>query len=122
MGLFDKLKQGLTKTTQLLNTDIRDLFKSQGRLVDDSFQNELFEWLIKTDMGVDAAQEIADDICEVFRARVIETSEAVEGIKQNAQGHSWPSRPIRSASPPAGRRSSWWPASTAAARPRRSPS
>ena len=37
MGFFDKFKQGLQKTTQLLNTDIRDLFKAQGRLVDESF-------------------------------------------------------------------------------------
>ena len=43
MGLFDKLKQGLEKTHQLLHTDIRDLFKAQGRLVDDSFQSDLFE-------------------------------------------------------------------------------
>ena len=42
MGFFDKLKDGLTKTTQLLNTDIRDLFKSEGRLVDDAFLDELF--------------------------------------------------------------------------------
>ena len=55
MGLFDKLKQGLKKTTQLLNTDIRDLFKAQGRLVDDAFLDELFETLVKTDMGVEAA-------------------------------------------------------------------
>ena len=27
MGLFDKLKQGLQKTKQLLQTDIRDVFK-----------------------------------------------------------------------------------------------
>ena len=28
MGLFDKLKRGLQKTKELLNTDIRDLLKS----------------------------------------------------------------------------------------------
>jgi len=28
MGFFDKLKQGLQRTKQLLQTDIRDLFKS----------------------------------------------------------------------------------------------
>ena len=37
MHLFDKLKQGLKKTASLLKTDIRDLFKSEGRLVDDAF-------------------------------------------------------------------------------------
>ena len=36
MGLFDKFKQGLKKTAQLLKTDVRDLFKKEGRLVDDA--------------------------------------------------------------------------------------
>ncbi len=56
MGFFDKLKQGLRKTSQLLNTDVRDLFKSEGRLVDDDLLDEIFATLIKTDMGVQAAQ------------------------------------------------------------------
>jgi fused signal recognition particle receptor len=81
MGLFDKLKQGLTKTKQLLKTDVRDLFKSQGRLVDESFHNDLFEKLVKIDMGVDAAQEIADQIGETFRARVVHEHEIIENIK-----------------------------------------
>ena len=34
-GLFSRFRQGLQKTTQLLNTDIRDLFKQEGQLVDD---------------------------------------------------------------------------------------
>ena len=37
MGFFDKLKQGLKKTTRVLNTDIRDIFRSDGRLVDEEF-------------------------------------------------------------------------------------
>jgi fused signal recognition particle receptor len=81
MGLFDKFKQGLQKTKQLLKTDVRDLFKSQGRLVDDFFRNELFEMLIKTDMGVDAAQEIADEICTEYHARVVHKQEIIDQIK-----------------------------------------
>ena len=96
MGLFDKLKQGLTKTTQLLNTDVRDLFKAQGRLVDDSFHNDLFERLVKIDMGVEAAQEIADEVCETFRARVVEIAEAVEEIKEKLKELlAQPAEPIR---------------------------
>ena len=30
MGFFDKFKQGLKKTAQVLNTDIRDLFRELG--------------------------------------------------------------------------------------------
>jgi len=109
MGLFDKLKQGLQKTTQLLNTDIRDLFKAQGRLVDDSFLGELFETLIKTDMGVEAAQEVVDEIRDAYRARVVEMAEILDRIKEKLS-RSWPSRPNRSALLPADRRSLWWPA------------
>jgi fused signal recognition particle receptor len=101
MGLFDKLKQGLRKTTQLLNTDVRDLFKAQGRLVDDSFHNDLFEKLIQIDMGVEAAQEIADEICDAYRSRVIEMGEAIAWIKEKLKSLlAQPAEPIRFA--PAG--------------------
>ena len=96
MGLFDKLKQGLKKTTQLLNTDIRDLFKSQGRLVDEAFLEELFETLIHTDMGVEAAREIVDEIGAGFRARVVEMGEVLEEIKKKLKSLlAQPAEPIR---------------------------
>jgi fused signal recognition particle receptor len=82
MGFFDKFKQGLKKTAQLLNTDIRDLFKGEGRLVDETFLEELFETLVKTDMGVEAAQELVREIGADFRSRVVEMDEILERIKQ----------------------------------------
>ena len=82
MGLFDKFKQGLTKTKQLLSTDIRDLFKAEGRLVDQAFLDELFETLVKTDMGIRAAQETVDEIQASFRARVVRMEEVLERIKE----------------------------------------
>ena len=81
MGLFDKFKQGLKKTTQLLNTDIRDLFKGEGRLVDEAFLDELFATLIKTDMGVEAAQETVEEIRSSFRARVVQMEEVLDRIR-----------------------------------------
>ena len=51
MGVFARIKQGLQKTSQVLQTDIRDLFKQEGRLVDDDFLQELFAVLVRTDMG-----------------------------------------------------------------------
>jgi fused signal recognition particle receptor len=83
MGLFDKLKQGLKKTTSLLNTDIRDLFKTAGRLVDDELLAELFEMFVKTDMGVEAAREIVDEIRGSFRARVVQKDEVIQHAKQS---------------------------------------
>ena len=81
MGFFDKIKQGLAKTKQLLNTDVRDLFKSQGRLIDDVFLDELRGVLIKTDMGVQAATAIVEQIGVKFRARVMLMEEVLADIK-----------------------------------------
>lgn len=66
MGLFDKIKQGLKKTLATLNTDVRDLFKAEGRLVDDAFLEDLLEVLIKTDMGVQSAQAIVGEVRTQF--------------------------------------------------------
>ncbi len=82
MGILDKFKQGLKKTTQLLSTDIRDLFKGEGRLVDQAFLDEWFEIFVKTDMGVQASQETVDEIGTSFRARVVEMKEVLERIKE----------------------------------------
>jgi fused signal recognition particle receptor len=81
MGFFDKLKQGLKKTAQLLNTDVRDLFKSEGRLVDQAFLDDWFATLIKTDMGVKAGQAVVDDMGEAFRARVVKLDEFLGRLK-----------------------------------------
>jgi fused signal recognition particle receptor len=96
MGLFEKFKQGLKKTAQVLGTDIRDLFKSEGRLVDDAFLRELFEMLVKTDMGVQAAQEIVDEIGESFRSRVVEMETVLEQVKRALKTLlAQPEEPIR---------------------------
>ena len=81
MGLFDKIKQGLTKTTQLLKTDVRDLFKSEGRLVDDAFLEEVLAKLIKTDMGVGPAEVIVKDLGAKYRARVMHMPEFLAAVK-----------------------------------------
>src|SRR5262245_24704203 len=81
MGLFDKFKQGLKKTTQLLNTDIRDLFKSSGRLLDEAFLEELFAALVKTDMGAGAAAATRDEIARAFRGRVVHMEELLTAVK-----------------------------------------
>ncbi len=48
---FGKLRSALKKTSDLLNTDIRDLWKSEGQLVDEDFLKELFAILVRSDMG-----------------------------------------------------------------------
>ncbi len=82
MGLFGLIKRGLEKTKQILNTDIRDLFKKEGRLVDDAFLEELFASMIRTDMGVEAAKEIREEIAKEFRGRVVFLDDLIEAVKK----------------------------------------
>ncbi|MCB9951839.1 MAG: signal recognition particle-docking protein FtsY [Planctomycetaceae bacterium] len=70
MGLFDSLKAALKKTTDLLRTDVRDLFKS-GEILDEEKLEEFHRRLITSDMGVAAAGEIVDELRSKFGGRTI---------------------------------------------------
>lgn len=85
MGWFDTLKAGLKKTAQVLNTDVRDLFKKEGRLVDDQFLNELYAILIRTDMGAGPAGEIRDQVATDFRARVVHMDDVLKTISKKVR-------------------------------------
>lgn len=69
----------------MLNTDIRDLWKQQGELVDDDFLKRLFAVLVKSDMGGDMARQIRDRIGKDFRARKVEFDEVLEIISQEIE-------------------------------------
>ncbi|MCE9526079.1 MAG: AAA family ATPase, partial [Planctomycetales bacterium] len=81
VGFFDGLKRALRKTADILNTDVRDLFKKEGRLVDDQFLTEFFAILVKTDMGVGPAARIRDKIGTDFRARVVHMQDVLAVVK-----------------------------------------
>jgi fused signal recognition particle receptor len=81
MGFFDKLKQGLAKTGRLLKTDVRDLFKAEGRLINQAFLDEMRAILFKTDMGYDAVEKIVDEVAANFRGRVVTLEQILETWK-----------------------------------------
>ncbi|MBC2703280.1 signal recognition particle-docking protein FtsY [Desulfobacula sp.] len=60
-GIFSKLKSGLSKTRQVLTTDINDLFVS-GKAIDDALFEELEELLVTSDLGVDVTMEMMERI------------------------------------------------------------
>ncbi|MCS7469896.1 signal recognition particle-docking protein FtsY [Stieleria sp. ICT_E10.1] len=84
-GLFGRFRSGLEKTRRALNTDIRDLFKEEGRLVDDEFLGELFAKLIRTDMGAGPAEELRDDVAKRYRGRKVGLAEVLESITAQTQ-------------------------------------
>ena len=81
-GIFASIKSVLAKTRLALNTDIRDLLKSQGDLVDDEFLQKLYALLVKSDMGGEMARQIRDRIGKEFRARKVDFDEILGIISQ----------------------------------------
>ncbi len=79
-GLLARMRAGLRKTRDVLNTDIRDLFKSEGRLVDEGFLEQLFAKLIRTDMGVGPATRLRDQIAQEYRGRVVQFEDVLSSI------------------------------------------
>jgi fused signal recognition particle receptor len=80
-GLLARFKRGLKRTAQLLNTDIRDLFKQEGRLVDDDFLRDLFAILIRTDMGIGPANAICEQIRTDYHSRVVNLEDIFQVIQ-----------------------------------------
>ena len=81
VGFLGRLKRGLEKTSRMLNTDVRDLFKAEGRLVDDVLLGELFSRLVATDMGPDPAKRIRDKIGSDYRGRVVHLEDVLRTIR-----------------------------------------
>jgi len=80
-GLFSRFRAGLEKTVQVLNTDVRDLFKREGRLVDEEFLSDLRRTLVRTDMGPSAAEAIVTDVGQRLRARVVDPEVVLDSIR-----------------------------------------
>ena len=80
-GFFAALRGALNKTAKLLQTDIRDLWKAEGRLVDDDFLRDLFAILIRSDIGTETATKIREQIQTEFRGRVVQLEEIVKLIR-----------------------------------------
>ncbi len=60
-GFFNRLKRGLSKTREILTTDIDELFTGNRKL-DDELLEELEELLITSDIGVSTTMDIMDTI------------------------------------------------------------
>ena len=61
MGLFSKLKEGLTKTRDNIVSGIENVFSGFSS-IDDDFYDELEEILIMGDIGVRATEEIIEEL------------------------------------------------------------
>ena len=99
MGFLDRIRAGLAKTAQVLNTDVRDLFKREGRHVDEAFLEELRAALVKTDMGPAAAEAIVADVDQRLRTRVVDPEIVLDSIRTQLLARLRPAEAAIAAAP-----------------------
>jgi fused signal recognition particle receptor len=91
-GLFSRLKSGLSKTREILTTDIDDLFLGK-KLVDEEMIEELEERLITADMGVSTTMEIMEKISNK-RSRISGPKELRKALREEILAYFTPSTAI----------------------------
>lgn len=77
MSFFEKLKQGLTRTKEAITGKVNEVF-SNFRKVDENLLEELEEALILSDVGVETAMKIVDNLRKRIKLEKIEDSEKVK--------------------------------------------
>src|SRR4051812_37176819 len=85
---LDKLKGALRKTAAVLNTDVRTLFVP-GRQIDDAFLEELYEKLVRADMGVKNVERITIEVREQWRLGKIRNAAEAEQIVRGQLLNGW---------------------------------
>ncbi len=89
-GLFGKLKQGLSKTRDILFTDIDELFSSK-RAIDDALLEELEESLIMADLGVDITLEIMERVTK--KSKKLSTADELKAVLKEEINALFPAVP-----------------------------
>ena len=81
MGFFDKIKEGLAKTTKAISNTLGSVFSGFSE-IDDDFYDELEECLILADLGVNTATKAVERLRQEVRSnRYTTTEEAKEALK-----------------------------------------
>jgi fused signal recognition particle receptor len=95
-GLFARLKSGLSRTREVLNTDLRDLV-AVGRQIDAELLDELETQLLVADVGVEATRRIIGDLTQRVSRKQLKDSEALMTVLREDMGAILEpvSRPLR---------------------------
>lgn len=79
-SVIEKLKQGLSKTRNVLNKDVKELFA--GRRLDQTLLDKLEEILITSDIGVAMSRRMMDELGQVYKlGKLTETNQVYDYLK-----------------------------------------
>lgn len=98
MGLFDRLKQNLTKTRQNVTARIDEL-EENYKAVDDEYFEELTDILIMADIGLKTATEVVGELQKKCAAEKITHPQAARDALKNILVKRMGSEPMRLTSP-----------------------
>lgn len=79
MGLFDKLKEGLTKTRNSITEKVEQIFSFSGP-IDEELYEELEEILITSDIGFETTTLIIDKLRKKVKENKASTSDEVKAL------------------------------------------
>ena len=85
---FNKIKQGLAKTRQLLATDVRVLLR--GRVLTDALLDELEAKLLQADIGVKTTTQLVEKLREAHRTNQIRSGDDAYQFIQNHLANLFP--------------------------------
>ncbi len=89
MGLFDRLKSGLTRTRDKVTTGFRAVLRV-GRSIDDGILDELEETMLADDMGPEMTHRLIDAVRDAWKAgQIAEAQEITPFLKQRILEY-WP--------------------------------
>ncbi|MBV8458577.1 MAG: signal recognition particle-docking protein FtsY [Acetobacteraceae bacterium] len=83
-GLFSRLKEGLSRSTQKLGGGITDVFRK--RRLDEEALEELEELLISADLGTEAARRVIDSFRRTRFGREVTEEEVREALAEEIAG------------------------------------
>lgn len=91
MGLFDRLKKGLSKTRAKIASGFRAVLPF-GKKVDDSVLDQLEETMLADDMGPSTVVKLIDEVRKAWKAGTVrETQDIIPFLKEHITGY-WPER------------------------------
>lgn len=95
MGFFDKLKSGLAKTKNAVFSQVDSILKSFVK-VDEDLLEELEEALICSDMGMECAEKVIDELRDSVReGRLKEPEEVKAALKDILRGMIGEGEPLK---------------------------
>ena len=95
MGFFDKLKSGLAKTKNAVFSQVDSILKSFVK-VDEELLEELEEALICSDMGMECAEKVIDELRDAVReGRLKEPEEVKAALKDILRGMIGEGEPLK---------------------------